>query len=140
MACPPAQALTIPEDTEVGGNGGTLLAARAGGSEGPGHGSVDYAVQSAPERPQQVPPALLSAWPPVTGSEKLPAYPRSHSKGSVPHAGGVPSLPGSFGHTPGPTSPRLARQDPGDPQKALPQSKEKAPGLPTWTACPSFFP
>lgn len=58
----------------------------------------------------------------------------------VLHAGEAPSLPDSFDHTPGFASPRLAKQDLGDPQKAFAQSRQKAPGSPTWRTCPSFFP
>ena len=53
----------------------------------------------------------------MTGSERLPSYPRSHSKVTVPHAKAASSFPGLFDHATGSTSPRLVMQTLGVPRR-----------------------
>lgn len=140
----------VPED-RVGENGAAFLATRAAVcSAGRGHrprtGSVDSAGEPAPERPQQVPTALLSVVPSDKLREAALACPTSHSKARVPYVGGAPSLPGSFK----PQHPTITPQvlpapdwpgrTQGSPQKVMVLSREKALYLPTWAVCPSFFP
>lgn len=97
---------------------------------------------SSPPVPLAGPAALLSVERTVTGSEKLPACPRSHSKVRDPLAEAAPCCPGSFESQEPmvtvqvPPVPGWSSRAQGSPQGAMVQSREKAPGLPTWLRVP----